>query len=734
MTEEEEGRIKYTYTLEESLHLKQKAAGVSGHDDLATLKDVLAEHGIAKGKDSMAIGKLFEDRCMEANQPMYSRSGFGTSAPAALQVSETGFKVKNEADLDSNEKLMKVVHGILNKLTPEKYDTLSRRLTDPNIGITSNGEYMNITIKLIFDRAVVQPSFCEMYADLSRLISKAELRRQQETGQKASQFRRILVETVQREYNYHKKRGLKDGEEGAEEKKRKLGNIQFVGELYRKQMLTDKVMHLIITEILYGTKELAPSDSSFTPEAGDLEVLCRLLKTTGKELEGNAPKTPNYPQWIERYFERLEQLTAKGYDMRTRMLVLNLCDARQEGWPVKEVNAKKLKDLERENEEREKRKLEGTRHSNHTGDKTAWGIAAELHSCLVNGASNGKKEPKPKEKKRDEWQMARGDSKNSKGSTPSAPANGEKTSPTGGIFASLNNSPKKKKQPKQEAPMDTEKEKLELLQTLLGLDSSISLKIKARALECMETTVEGAERKAILEADFKDYKNISKNTQVTVVHEVLRAIAVGNNKQDRDALITYVQSLEENKMVGEKDVTEAVACFVAVSVNMRLVEEVPNCYKRTVDAMNSLKRDILTVFEQTIKYTQILFSSTPEEELLVESSSELFHDIFTSFWCPCHPAASEAFSQAQVTSSLDMLCAVCCFDKTWLWADDELYLLQALVSHLIEVNVMTEQQIGTYIENKGKKCCKDAVKILKSASAQEGKSPVLSDSSEGDDA
>ena len=57
-------------------------------------------------------------------------------------------------------------------------------------------------------------------------------------------------------------------------RRRSLGNIRFIGELYKLKMLTARIMHECLKQLLRS-----PADE----EA--LECLCRLLATVGKDLE-----------------------------------------------------------------------------------------------------------------------------------------------------------------------------------------------------------------------------------------------------------------------------------------------------------------------------------------------------------------------------------------------------------------------------------------------------------------
>ena len=57
-------------------------------------------------------------------------------------------------------------------------------------------------------------------------------------------------------------------------RKRSLGNIRFIGELFKLKMLSETIMHECITRLLKST-----SDEE------SLECFAGLIKTTGKDLD-----------------------------------------------------------------------------------------------------------------------------------------------------------------------------------------------------------------------------------------------------------------------------------------------------------------------------------------------------------------------------------------------------------------------------------------------------------------
>jgi translation initiation factor 4G len=73
---------------------------------------------------------------------------------------------------------------------------------------------------------------------------------------------------------------LKETKEQAEEKSRRrsLGNIRFIGELFKLKILVEAIMHDCIFKLLKNGDEES------------LECMCGLLRTIGKDLENEKAK------------------------------------------------------------------------------------------------------------------------------------------------------------------------------------------------------------------------------------------------------------------------------------------------------------------------------------------------------------------------------------------------------------------------------------------------------------
>ena len=209
-----------------------------------------------------------------------------------------------EESLDELEVLAKRVRAILNKLCPQKFDTLVNQFMELPI---DNMEKMTKAMELVFEKALDEPAFAVAYARMCKTLSLRKITMVEEG--KEVNFRTLLITRCQREFQkdymadldrtaYVEKLSKATTEEEKKEinmefsaqetklRRRSLGNIKFIGELYRIQMLNGRIMHEIIQKLLRETDEES------------LECMCRLITTIGKLLDEETQKllaTPKPP-------------------------------------------------------------------------------------------------------------------------------------------------------------------------------------------------------------------------------------------------------------------------------------------------------------------------------------------------------------------------------------------------------------------------------------------------------
>merc|ERR1712087_589876 len=132
-------------------------------------------------------------------------------------------------------------------------------------------------------------------------------------------------------------------------KKQMLGNIRFIGELYKKNMIRENIMHFCIRSLLKIDTESDEMDEE------DHEALCNLFSTIGKHLD-----TPKNHEELKNYFRKMKKLSEddKNLSFRSRFMYKDLIDLRKNDWKVRreELKAKTINEIRKDaaREEREK--------------------------------------------------------------------------------------------------------------------------------------------------------------------------------------------------------------------------------------------------------------------------------------------------------------------------------------------------------------------------------------------
>uniref|UniRef100_A0A671S2M0 Eukaryotic translation initiation factor 4 gamma 2 n=1 Tax=Sinocyclocheilus anshuiensis TaxID=1608454 RepID=A0A671S2M0_9TELE len=166
-------------------------------------------------------------------------------------------------DVNSNEKerhdaIFRKVRGILNKLTPEKFDKLCLELL--NVGVDSKLILKGI-ILLIVDKALEEPKYSSLYAQLClRLAEDAPNfdgpSTEIQSSQKQSTVRNSsihLQEASQHRVLFYDKNDSpltsEEEEQRAIAKIKMLGNIKFIGELGKLDLIHESILHKCIKTV-----------------------------------------------------------------------------------------------------------------------------------------------------------------------------------------------------------------------------------------------------------------------------------------------------------------------------------------------------------------------------------------------------------------------------------------------------------------------------------------------------
>ena len=251
-------------------------------------------------------------------------------------------------ELDDVTKLKKGVLAILNKLCPQKFDILVEKFTA--LPITTQ-VHLQECMELIFEKAVDEPGFSVAYARMCQVLQmKKVLVENSET--ETVNFRKLLISRCQKEFDKDYMESLDRDKYRADMaaaqtdddrkqikavfeqmemklRRRSLGNIRFIGELYKLQMLTARIMHECVKKLLKTTDEES------------LECLCRLLTTVGQVLDQETKqrlsKGPqNGLNDLSVYFTEMKKITQdKKVCSRVRFLMQDVIELRVADWKLR---------------------------------------------------------------------------------------------------------------------------------------------------------------------------------------------------------------------------------------------------------------------------------------------------------------------------------------------------------------------------------------------------------------
>eukprot|EP01059_Diplonema_ambulator_P014785 TRINITY_DN2577_c0_g3_i1.p1 TRINITY_DN2577_c0_g3~~TRINITY_DN2577_c0_g3_i1.p1 ORF type:complete len:407 (+),score=112.60 TRINITY_DN2577_c0_g3_i1:128-1222(+) len=261
------------------------------------------------------------------------------------------------------EKMKMKVTSVLNKLTPEKYESQVEKMIQLIAEVNANdgvdGAFtLEDVVNAVYEVAVTTKKFSTVYAELCFDVSKSQLNSSEGvTSLGKSPFRRQLINKCQSEFDSllqeitNRRKDEKEKTKTAEEmqrematRKRAVANIHFVGELFKRQLITEKIMHQVLRMFL-SQKEV---------DDEQLETMTQLMFTIGKQLDTDKAK-----EYMDYYIKRMKELqNSDQVSTRVKFFLMNVIELREErDWvPRNEEDApQKLDDFHRAREMKENR-------------------------------------------------------------------------------------------------------------------------------------------------------------------------------------------------------------------------------------------------------------------------------------------------------------------------------------------------------------------------------------------
>ncbi|KAJ3901674.1 armadillo-type protein [Lentinula edodes] len=265
-------------------------------------------------------------------------------------------------DQDSPEIVDCKLKILLNRLTIKKFGSISDRI----IALANksekekDGRTLIQVIRLVFEKATDGENQSEMYARLCRKMMEQISAKVQDDGVRNAEgepivggnlFRKYLLNRCQEDFErgwFNKEataaaaatkakeeQSLKAANTTKEEeevalysdeyyaarkaKRQGLGLIKFIGELFKLQMLTERIMHECVKKLLGNVEN---------PEEEEIESLCKLLITVGQMLD-----TPKARAHMNVYFDRMKELTkSTNVNSRMQLMLQNVIELRERKW------------------------------------------------------------------------------------------------------------------------------------------------------------------------------------------------------------------------------------------------------------------------------------------------------------------------------------------------------------------------------------------------------------------
>lgn len=291
-----------------------------------------------------------------------------------LKVSENRWMLsrRGPVDADPTEVVERKVKSLLNKLTMEKFDSISDQIIDwaNKSENEKDGRTLIQVIRLVFEKATDEAAWSEMYARLCRkMMERISPNVQDETIRTTDGrpitggqlFRKYLLNRCQEDFEQgwsmkeaaakaaeSKAADDKAAKDAAEEarvsgkdtgedvlysdeyyaaqkaKRRGLGLVKFIGELFKLQMLTERIMHECIKKLLGNVEN---------PEEEEIESLCKLFTTIGRQLD-----TEKSSARIDVYIKRMEELSKSSHiSSRMQYMLLDVLELRERKWVTRNV-------------------------------------------------------------------------------------------------------------------------------------------------------------------------------------------------------------------------------------------------------------------------------------------------------------------------------------------------------------------------------------------------------------
>ena len=266
------------------------------------------------------------------------------------QTTEKKFAPDGVTELLEKDDAKRKMKSLLNKLTLEKFDTISTDiLAIANLSKWEiKSETLKVVIEELFLKACDEPHWSSMYAQLCGKLVKdldPEIKDEENEGKTGPKLvLHFLVDRCHTEFEKGWADKLPTNPDGtplevemmseeyyqaATAKRRGLGLVRFIGHLYRLNLLTGKMMFECFRRLM--------RDLAGTPSEEILESVIELLSTVGEQFETDSfkagPATLEGSVLLDSLFELLQTVINSGNILsRIKFKLIELKELREKNW------------------------------------------------------------------------------------------------------------------------------------------------------------------------------------------------------------------------------------------------------------------------------------------------------------------------------------------------------------------------------------------------------------------
>ncbi|KAI1694166.1 MIF4G domain-containing protein [Ditylenchus destructor] len=218
-----------------------------------------------KGRHSEQFGAIdwSKTRSIEREKP---------EEPIEVNRSANAWKPRRELNLDSEEAKREIrkkeVRSVFNKITPTTYADLTKEFC--NFKVHEDDVLLNDVIEMIFDKAIDEPHFCRVYSDVcnDQVKSEGELSDGQskrfrekiiwkcqhtfKSKEWEDQLKELIAKAESDETSEEEKQVYKNEIDALKNKnkRRTIGTIKFIAQLYRHRLLVEIVISSCVAELM----------------------------------------------------------------------------------------------------------------------------------------------------------------------------------------------------------------------------------------------------------------------------------------------------------------------------------------------------------------------------------------------------------------------------------------------------------------------------------------------------